>query len=315
MNNLSARLLVCLCWLTLCQGVQAVTKNGFVLDDASIPAREIVHGGPPRDGIVAVTSPTFLSAEKVNYLKPQDRVLGLTIGETAKAYPIKFLTIHEIVNDAAGAKSFTVSYCPLCGSGVVFATNLNKSVALNFGVSGLLYNSDLLLYDRNTESLWTQIGGEAISGKLKGVKLPRLPVMHTSWADWRIRHPETLVMRGEKAFTRLYLREPYPGYASSRELYFKVKPRPPGSFHPKERVLGLELNGVSKAYPFIELSKQTESSFADSVGGEQITVHWDDKAQNAYITNESGTVVVSTVAYWFAWYAFNPDTQIYRTAH
>ena len=143
-------------------------------------------------------------------------MLGVAINNTYRAYPIRYLNIHEVVNDRIEDQHFTVSFCPLCGSGVLFATNINladgKTAELNFGVSGLLYNSDLLMYDRNTQSLWSQISAEAISGPMVATKLPILPVWHTTWASWQERHPQTQIMHGDKRFAEAYKTNPYPNY-------------------------------------------------------------------------------------------------------
>ncbi|MFU8817641.1 MAG: DUF3179 domain-containing (seleno)protein, partial [Pseudomonadales bacterium] len=171
--------------------VEARTMNGFDLSDALIPVRAIESGGPPRDGIPAINQPKFVAAPEAGFLDDDDRILGVAINGQPKAYPISILNWHEVVNDSSGSQYFVVTYCPLCGTGMVFASNAGDG-ALIFGVSGLLYNSDVLLFDRNTESLWSQILGKAVSGPLRGEPLPQLPAFHTTWADWRERHPQTL---------------------------------------------------------------------------------------------------------------------------
>jgi hypothetical protein len=287
----------------------AVTKNGFDLANASVDARDIVRGGPPRDGIVALTEPEFVTATEAE-LKPDARILGVRVSGITKAYPIRMLTVHEIVNDVVGEQYFAVTYCPLCGSGVVFATNV-ANTHLNFGVSGLLYNSDVLMYDRNTESLWSQLGGASIAGPLVGTKLPLMPVWHTTWAEWRSRHPGTLVMRGEPQFAKAYRTDPYPGYERTRRLYYPVEHRAPKTYHPKERVLGFMLNGVAKAYPFAELDRLGADEFTDTVGGVPVLVRWDAEAESAEALDHDGRSIPATTLYWFAWFAFHPDTEVF----
>lgn len=121
---------------------------------------------------------------------------------------------------------------------MAFATNLGPG-GLNFGVSGLVYNSDMLLYDRNTESLWSQLTGSAIAGRLKGTKLPLMPVWHTSWKGWRADHPKSLVTRGDRRFRDAYRDNPYPGYEKTLRLYYSVEHKAPATYHPKEQVLGI----------------------------------------------------------------------------
>ncbi len=290
----------------------ATVRNGFELHGASVPVSEIRSGGPPRDGIPSIDRPRFMSATDASYLAESDRVLGVEIDGIARAYPIKILNWHEIVNDVIARQPFVVTYCPLCGSGMVFASAM-ENTRLIFGVSGLLYNSDMLLYDRNTESLWSQILARAISGKLQGMRLRQLPAAHTTWGSWREKHPETTVLSPETGFRRDYNRSPYSGYEQSRRLYFSVSKKSPRTYHPKTLVLGIELNGVFKAYPLDELNQQDVSQFDDLVGEQPITVHWDASSQSAFATDVSGAVLPATLLYWFAWYAFHPQTLVFKT--
>ena len=268
-------------------------------------------GGPPRDGIPALTSPDTVPAGKVDFLDPDDRVLGVVVGETAKAYPIKILNWHEIVNDSIGSQHYVVSYCPLCGSGMVFATNVGDSAALNFGVSGLLYNSDVLLYDRQTASLWSQLEGKAISGQLKGTPLPQLPALNTTWREWKARYPDSLVMDPNTGYRRDYDRNPHRGYEKSRRLYFKVNHQAPPTYHPKEQVLGIDIDGTYKAYPFEELSRAGKAQLSDTVAGRKITIFWNESERSAYAM-QGDKVIPSTVAYWFAWFTFHPKTGLFK---
>ena len=311
-SRVSLITLVPLFYLILTAGVaQAVTKNGFSLDEASIPVDEILSGGPPRDGIPAIDNPQFLTSDKADFLKDEDRVLAVTINDIEKAYPIKILDWHEIVNDKIADQYFAVTYCPLCGTGVAFSADAGNK-RLNFGVSGLLYNSDVLLYDRDTESLWSQIMGEAVTGELKGVKLQHLPVLHTTWGDWKQQHPDSLVLSTDTGFRRDYSRSPYSGYDKSKGLYFSVSNRAPGTYHPKEQVMGVEIDGMFKAYPFAELSQTGIPGFIDMFMDRKLNVHWNEKARSAHITDEEGNMIVTTTAFWFAWYAFHPETEVYK---
>ncbi len=288
----------------------AATKNGFDLKDALIPEKEILSGGPPRDGIPAINNPRFESATSARWLRDDDRVLALVINGQAKAYPIKILDWHEIVNDKVGDQHFTVTYCPLCGTGVVFAANI-AGTALIFGVSGLLYNSDVLLYDRNSDSLWSQLMGKAIAGKLKGTELPQIPATHTSWKNWRQMHPDTLVLSRDTGVKRDYNRSPYAGYEKTRRLYFKVSNKAPNNYHPKERVIGVEVDGMYKAYPVSELSRNSLHRFEDVFNGKRLVINWNEEAQSAIVTNDADKLLPSVSSFWFAWYTFHPDTEVF----
>ena len=302
-------MLVCLLLLT--HGIsqsQAAEKNGFLLDDALVPAGEIRRGGPPRDGIPALDMPDVIPAADADYLRDSDRVLGVSIRGRARAYPIGILNHHEIVNDVVGGEMITVTWCPLCGSGIAFESAVDGR-SLEFGVSGLLYNSDVLMYDRQTESLWSQIMKTAISGELKGAELTTIPLAHTTWRDWRSRYPGTDVLSTRTGHWRDYDENPYAGYERRNSLYFPVSAEN-RTYPRKTLVVGVELDGRYKAYPFDELRKGPKQ-FTDTVGDKQVTVSFDDDNGTASITSGDGEVLTAVILYWFAWYAFHPDTEIF----
>jgi len=284
-------------------------RNGFDLDNSLVPIAEIHSGGPDRDGIPAIDQPRFIKADAVDFLARDDEVLGLVAQGEARAYPIKIMDWHEIVNDRIDGEPIAITYCPLCGSGIAFRAE-QAGRALSFGVSGLLYNSDLLLYDRQTESLWSQIAKQAIAGPLVGTELTALPLVHTTWGAWRRAHPQTQVLSTETGERRDYDRAPYGGYANEPGLYFPVSARSK-RYHPKERVLGVEVNGQFKAYPFSELS-QTDGSVSDKVGGRPIEVRFDWAQPSAQAFDAEGHPLPATTLFWFAWYAFHPETAVYQ---
>lgn len=302
-------LVIALCLIVLPLRAAGVEKNGFDLTDATVPHRDILRGGPARDGIFALTKPDFDSAEETQ-IGDDEKVLAVIYKGVAKAYPLRMLTIHEIVNDVIEDQFYAITYCPLCGSGVAFAANIGSG-HLNFGVSGLLYNSDMLLYDRNTESLWSQLAGSAIAGRLKGTELPRMPVWHTTWRGWLDSHPTSLVMRGDPNFKDAYKRDPYPGYTKTRRLLFRVDNKAPRTYHPKEKVMGVTVGDVAKAYPFVELNRQGLAQFNDTVGGSEIIIRWDASNESASASTTDNATLVTTTLYWFAWFAFNSETQVF----
>lgn len=288
----------------------AGSLNGFDLGDSLIPVNEILHGGPPRDGIPAIDKPKFLKSDEASFLQDDDRVLGMFLNGEARAYPIRILDYHEIVNDEFAGRGVVVSYCPLCGTGIAFDATVNNR-PLNFGVSGLLYNSDVLLYDRQSDSLWSQIMGKAVSGSAKGQKLTRLQLDHTTWADWRTRHPETRVLSTDTGFSRNYSTSPYQGYEKSARLYFPVA-NSSTRYHPKEVVIGLEYKGRFKAYPFVELAKNDKASITDDINGEQVTVRFDIEHRSGNIVDSQGREIPTFTSFWFAWAAFHPETAVYQ---
>ncbi len=286
-------------------------RNGFDLAGSLVPVNEILPGGPPRDGIPAITNPVFRKVEDTEWLTKKDRVLGIVVNGTAKAYPVKILEWHEVVNDSVGKTHFAVTYCPLCGTGVAFSADI-ADTWLQFGVSGLLYNSDMLLYDRNSESLWSQLLGKAITGRLKGAELPMLPLTHTTWSDWQADHPDTLVLSRETGYGRDYRTSPYAGYEKNDRILFKVSHKAPSSYHPKERVLGVFLGGRYRAYPYVELSRNGKSRFADRIAGRDVIVHWREEAGSGRITDTDGREIPTISSYWFAWYTFHPGTEVFQ---
>ena len=298
-------ILILAAWL----GLGKTPTTTFDLSRRSVPLDQIVDGGPGKDGIPAILHPRFVPAAETTFLLDGDRVLGLTLGTEAKAYPIKILNWHEIVNDAIDGHAVVVTYCPLCGTGIAFDSTI-QGRRHTFGVSGLLYQSDLLMYDHQTESFWSQVGMHAVAGPLTGEQLTPIFLEHTTWAEWRAAHPATLVLSTRTGSLRNYDRDPYSGYAESGELFFDtthVDPR----FHTKEWVVGVEINGVTKAYPFSEL-RNARSPISDQVGGRSITIRFNRQSRSASVLDAEDKPIPSIMAFWFAWYAFHPDTQVFK---
>lgn len=285
----------------------ADTLNGFDLRDALVPMEAIQRGGPPRDGIPAIDRPRFVDAARAG-LAHSDRVLGLTRGPRARAYPVRILNWHEIVNDSLGDERIAITYCPLCGTGMAFDARVGGR-DMSFGVSGLLYNSDVLLYDRATESLWSQILGRAVTGPLRGTLLRPVPLTHTSWAAWHARHPRTEVLSTDTGFTRDYGRDPYDGYDKIQRLMFDVQHRDE-RLPAKAWVLGLVVDGQAKAFPFAALERRVDAQgrWHDRLGGQTVEVRFDRAHGSAEAFDGEGRPLPSVMAFWFAWVAFHPRT-------
>lgn len=303
-------LLISALLLVTAEAAVAQTRNGFDLTGSLVPSAQIESGGPPRDGIPAIDQPKFVKAEETRFLQGDERVLGIARNGIAKAYPVRILNWHEIVNDSFGAERVAVTFCPLCGTGIAYISAAGGK-PLGFGVSGLLYNSDVLLYDRQTQSLWSQILAQAVSGPLKGSKLTPIALSHTSWADWKRRHPDTLVLSTDTGFARDYRRDPYAGYAQDPAILFPVTGRSP-RYQAKEPVIGVEIDGKFKAYPFIELAKAKGGRVTDSLGGKTLTVRFDPEPRTGSVFDAQGKEIPSIIAYWFAWYAFHHDTEVFQ---
>lgn len=299
-------------FITSCNAKNSPSKNGFDLSNASIPIEKILSGGPGKDGIPAINQPVFITQDKASFIKDSDRVLALEIDGIAKAYPINILNWHEIVNDKIGDQFFAVTYCPLCGTGAVISANI-KGHNSRFGVSGLLYNSDVLLYDEHTESLFSQILLKAISGSLVGESLTPLVSTHTTWGRWKELYPNTQILSTNTGYVRDYTRNPYGDYGSSRVLYFPVPSSTgkPDTFHPKETVIGLIDGSNIKMYPFSELDKNGQSEFVDMINGKSYSVIWDSVNKSAQIKNENAQLIPTVQGFYFAWNAFYPESKVY----
>ena len=183
----------------------------------SISMDSVMSGGPPRDAIAPIDAPRILpvdsSAPEVLAIKAREPVLSLALNGEARTYPLRFLIWHEIVNDTLGGKKIVATFCPLCNSAIVFDASVDGR-ALSFSTTGRLRNSDLLMYDRETESWWQQFLGEAVIGKLLGKKLTILPSQLESWAQFKERHPRGTIALPPKGFPRAYGQNPYARYDS-----------------------------------------------------------------------------------------------------
>ncbi len=297
-------------WVTVAllasAAANARTLNGFDVGDASIPVAEILQGGPPKDGIPAIDDPVFVGAKEAGFLSAQDRVIGIARHGIAKAYPIAILNWHEIVNDRIGPEAIVVTYCPLCGTGMVFSAEDE----LSFGVSGLLYNNNVLMYDRQTESLWSQLKMEAVTGKYQGDELQQLPASHTTLGEWEARFPESLVLSERTGFDRDYSHDPYFVYRHSSDVHFPFSTRE-RRYHLKELVIGVRIGDEAWAWPFVELAR-AEGPVTGEVGGQRIEVYFDSEDRTGAVFNEAGEEIASTIAYWFAWISVYPDSQVYQ---
>lgn len=283
--------------------------NGFDLANGSIPADEIFGGGPPRDGIPALTDPRFTSVDETGWLNDGDRLIAVEIDGQAKAYPLRIMNWHEIVNDHVRGVPIVVTYCPLCGTGMVFDPRVDGR-QLEFGVSGLLYNSDVLMYDRETESLWSQIEREAVTGEMLGARLSLLPALHSTWGHWAAQNPQGLVLSLETGHARDYHRDPYLLYASSPRTMFPVNHRD-DRLAAKEMVLGIELDGASVAFPLERLANRPKPIRA-TVGERDLLVYYFPATETAFATTGDGEMVPATLAFWFAWSAFHPETDLWE---
>ncbi len=245
----------------------------------SVPLEEISSGGPPRDGIPPIDAPKFESVERANsWLKPREPVIHLEVGGEARAYPLQILIWHEIVNDVVGDVPVAVTFCPLCNTAIAFDRRLHGRT-LDFGTTGNLRNSDLVMWDRQTESWWQQVTGEAIVGELTGKQLTMLPATIVSWQAFKQQFPQGRVLSRETGHRRSYGANPYAGYDKADEPPFLFEGKLDGRLPPKERVVTVDVAGEDAAYPFSLLAK--ERVITDRVGGQPIVVFFDPGTASA----------------------------------
>ncbi len=235
---------------------------------ASVASGELTRG-QVKDGIPAIDNPRFLSVAETTFLKDLEPVVAFESGRDARAYPLQILTWHEIVNDVVNGRPVLITFCPLCNTAIAFDRTVGGS-GVEFGVSGFLRNSDLVMYDRLTESWWQQITGEAIVGELTGQKLELLPSTIVSWADFKETFPDGKVLSKQTGHSRPYGSNPYVGYDDINSSPFLFDRRTDGRLSAMERVVTLEIGGQIAAYPFSRLERKPVVH--DTVGGREVVV-------------------------------------------
>jgi hypothetical protein len=314
----------------------------------TIRVEEIVWGGVRKDGIPALRNPKRISSSQASYLTDDEMVFGVSINGQTRAYPLRILDWHEMVNDVVGGRSVSLAYCTLCGSGILFDTTLGQGETYTFGSSGLLYRSNKLMYDHQTRTLWSHLQGEPVMGPLvgKGKKLSILPITLTTWGEWRSRHPQTEVLSLQTGHRRNYSPgAAYGGYFRSPDTMFPVWTKAPDVLKTKDWVFAIDVKGGRKAYPLrvllakpilndvvngstvvliTDVSSQAVRAYltqgrrfregaARSVIDEQNGEVF--RVQEEYLVGENGKTRLPRAAghraYWFGWYAFYPGTELY----
>lgn len=329
-------------------------NQNSTMNDWLIPISHIFDGGPGKDGIPALENPPFVEANKATYLHDDDLVLGYVYKGNARAYPHLILNWHEIINDDINELSIAIIYCPLTGTGIGWNREVGDEKT-TFGVSGLLYNSNIIPYDRETGSNWSQMLLKSINGSRSGLLSANYNLIETSWKTWKLMYPNTKVVSSNIGYSRNYGSYPYGDYRTSDFLLFPVNnydDRLPN----KERVLGILLSGRSKAYSIEDFS-DTISIISDVVDNELLVITG-SKEKNfivAYKRELDGTVLSFTpvqnalpvimkdnegsrwdvlgnavsgprmgkklksvtqfMGYWFAWAAFYPEVELYGDAN
>ncbi|MBL4694153.1 DUF3179 domain-containing protein [Candidatus Gracilibacteria bacterium] len=299
-------------------GQQIIVREVPLQDNfkgAKVKKDNIKQGCSAQDCIPAINNPIFESMEQGNtWLDDEDTVFAINYNGIERAYAQRIMNWHEIVNDKFQDTYVAVTFCPLCGSALAFEREVN-GIITEFGVSGKLHNSDLIMYDRYEGNLWQQITGEAIVGPAarRDETLKQIPIITTNWGRWKKDHPNTEVLSLDTSYSRDYSRYPYGTYESDGELYFGVE-NLDETLQIKTEIYGLEINGESRAYTLEAL--QRDKIIIDTLGGENISLTYNDDGSVTLISlagiDKSSEFNPPTRLFWFAWASFHPDTTIYK---
>ena len=291
---------------------QEARFNGFDVFDAAVPTTEIFEGGVPRDGIEALSFPKTVSTEAAELLDYQSHseVISYTSAEgVTRAYPLAILRMHEVINDEVDGEPILVTYCPLCKTAMIFSRKVaGRADPLTFGVSGLLHNSDLLIYDRETESLWTQLGRRAITGALKYETLEWLPSRQLRINSWAELYPEAEVVSVDTGKEINYRRSVYAAYHNEGFPIFDYAQNR-DDLPEFDEIYGMVLGDESLA---VSRRQLRPGGTEVTLGGEKVTFSYDREARLFTAFRSDGTLLPSVESYWFAWQAFHPKTRVLK---
>lgn len=268
-----------------------------------------LSGGPGKDGIPSIDNPKFISAAEADWLPDEEFGLGIVHKGEARFYPFRILVSHEIVNDFIQGDPVLVTYCPLCFTGISFLSEIDGE-AVEFGVSGKLFNSELVMYDRKTDSYWPQSLGKAVVGPSTGKTIKKLPTDTVKWGSWKSVHPETKVLSRDTGFLfRFYDgSNPYGAAGDFTSIGVRFPLQNEDNRLPKNTIVyGIEVNGSFKAYS--QKDVEAAGTINDELAGQEVTIEWDSDLGSAKATAQE-PLVVETL-FWFAWAAFHPDTDVF----
>jgi Protein of unknown function (DUF3179) len=289
-----------------------------------VPLDQFQAGGPGKDGIAAIDEPRFLPVAKVDVIEPNEPVIELVLRGRARAYPIQILIWHEIVNDEVAGVPVAVTFCPLCNTSVVFDRRVGGQT-LDFGTTGNLRNSDLVMYDRQTESWWQQFGGAGLVGRYAGARLEVIPSRIVAWSQFRREHPRGRVLSRDTGHLRSYGQNPYEGYDEVRSgPIFPTRGAGDDRLSPKERVVFVERGEDAVAVPFSILTDRRVVRV--EVDGHLLVVRWRPGVASALDSplialgrdvgtadvRENGRLVDFDQPFWFTVAAFRPNTRVIR---
>ena len=280
----------------------------------SVPLGEIISGGPGKAGIPSIDHPQFVPAtEASGWLADEEPGVAFSRGATHRFYPYQILVWHEIVNDTVAGERVLVTYCPLCLTGFVFDPVV-RGERVEFGTSGKLWKSNLVMYDRKTDSYWAQILGEAIVGEMTGVKLVLLPSDQLRFGEWRRAHPDGQVLSRDTEAFRFYGQNPYGGYFSSSGFARGLAGARDTRLKPDDFIFGVVVDGRAKAYA-VDVIK-ARGSAEDTFQGKTFLLRHEPDLDviRMFEKRPDGTLerINPFSAFWFSWAATHPDTEVYQ---
>lgn len=309
---------VLLSCLLLCASASAqrsydvdILTETFGFDESTrktVELSSLKQGCPARDCIPSIDAPKLVAAADAAFLVDDDIVVTISYNGEYRAYPTKILDHHEIVNDTIGGDPIAITWCPLCGSAVGIDRRVGNKVT-EFGVSGVLYNSDLVLYDRASETLWDQIEAKGIVGPKTDDKLRLVPVSMIHWGRWKAAHPDTLVLSTDTGFDEDYSTDRFAEYRDSTRLFMPIS-NSDDRLHPKTVVYGFELGELSIAFDAALLDGA--SSYSHAIDGETWELRASDDGAVTLHNAKRKSVHAPIRLFWFAWYTFHPQTELVR---
>jgi len=258
-------------YIISCDSVNTASTSG----EWSIPKDEVFDGGPGKDGIPSIDNPQFTNVNDAPYLKDDDLVIGIRLGATIKAYPHPILDWHEIVNDELNGVKLAITYCPLTGSAIAW-NRVGTVSNSTFGVSGLLYNSNLIPYDRGTSSNWSQMKLQCVNGSLIGQEIETSKIVETTYQTWRELYPSSKLLSTNTGFSRQYGNYPYGSYKTNNELLFPVN-NEDGRLQKKARVLGIIVGNETIVFPVNDFNPDVDVKNVSFGGTEFVVTGSSDK--------------------------------------
>jgi hypothetical protein len=272
---------------------------------------KVVDGGPGKDGVESIDEPKFVSINKANeFLDEDNSGIGLQLNGESRFYPYKILVQHQIVNDFIGQTPIVITYCPLSGVSVVFERTIDDEV-VEFGTSGKLLRSNMLMYNRNddvtNQSLWSQMAGEAVVGVHTGTKLRIVSSNTYKYSDWKEKYPEGKVLSIDTGFDKDYETDPYSDYYENNTIGFGAS-FSDDRLGQKEKIIGIKVENIKKAYDleFLQVGQIT-----DEVGESKITITKNEIGEIS-ISDTDGNPIQFVSSFWFAWLTTYPETELHQ---